>query len=686
MRAPEKTNLHSVPYDILYHIIDEIDLSDFSNLSKANRTLYNLLQNDLLAKRNIKRHGRYSKEAKLAFAGKITFRQAIGRLHDTRQAVATAKPYSVAVLAYASTFIYGDGVLSYVTNNEIRVLNVHKADTQEQVVDVQHTLRRIIPAFPQYEAEGCTTQLSFLYYFSGILAILVEIGETNAWLILLDITPGGSKQPKGCKPGRLRFVTRLECTRRLFVRHNGIHLYYGVNSIVDASGELLWAVHWADLTKVNRTGATKRTILDKVAGTDLGHNICFEIFNNHLYAVSNTIDSEEEALNWRSFYEWVCIPPDCNRRRVPAKRLWRRDHLEGPINDTWTEISLRQDEASGKPMILECRREWREGGSDHVRTYYAQPLPPVPAPNEAEPAVAPRATPQSAPSSSLGHPHPAGGTLPNYIHYSSLPLNGPTKEDLERHRRPGQHVHSEYTASCSPKRDFILAKTKYRTYHLSACAFLDLVNDPEPNNRVGVATDRVRLRINARKRKRIDTNDDDANICPSAKRRVCDDKSQIDEVAAVPPDGQHHASDGVLLWPPDNADEELINLLCPSRRATNIHAIADERSLIYSVDTDDPQKQAIILISFDPQIRLPCMRSRSEEAAAAAAAEATKNSSAAAAGIGLLGPENNIKSTQKFSVVSSSPGMPPSKPSSSVRTERAMHLSIDKGYWFDRER
>lgn len=54
MRASEKTKLHSVPYDIFYHIVEDIDLSDFNNLSKANRPLYNLLQNDLLAKRTIK--------------------------------------------------------------------------------------------------------------------------------------------------------------------------------------------------------------------------------------------------------------------------------------------------------------------------------------------------------------------------------------------------------------------------------------------------------------------------------------------------------------------------------------------------------------------------------------------------------------------------------------------------------
>jgi hypothetical protein len=60
MRATEQRNLHSVPYDIFYHIVEEIGLPDYNNLSKANSTLYNLLQNDRLAKRTIKVRGSHT--------------------------------------------------------------------------------------------------------------------------------------------------------------------------------------------------------------------------------------------------------------------------------------------------------------------------------------------------------------------------------------------------------------------------------------------------------------------------------------------------------------------------------------------------------------------------------------------------------------------------------------------------
>jgi hypothetical protein len=599
-----------------------------------------------------------------------------------QQAVAMAEPYSVAVLSYAATFIYRDGVLSYILDNEIRVLNVHRADSTEQVVDVHNILRRIIPTYRQQEAADRSAQITFLHYSSGVLAFLVEIdGDAHAWLILLDVTPGCSR--------RLKFIKQLECTRRLFVRHNGIHLFYGVHSYVDASGELLWAVHWVDLTR-NIKADMPPTVLDKLAGTEIGHNVCFELFDNHLYAVSNTIDSEEEALNWRSYYEWICIPPAFNRRRVRMERIWRRDHLEGPINDTWTEMSLRMDEATGRPMILECRREWREGRSDHVRTYYAEPLrlasePPITGEIQRETEQAePRVTQSSSSLSISTHPFLGSGIAPSNITLPApLPLNGPSAEDLARHKRIGKHVHSEYTGSCCTRKEFILAKTKYRTYNFSARSFVDLVNDPEPNNRVGAATDRLRLRINSRKRKCTLSSGDE-----HASKRSKLDSTPLSSTTAAVTTEKDDESDNVRLWPPDNADEDLIKLLCPTRQATNIYAIADERSLIYSVDTDEPHKQAIILISFDPQIHLPCMRSRRNDG--------TQSALSAPVGISLLGPEDAKKSTSRrqkcsiFSPCSSAAAAAASNSSTSskpsVQTEAAMHLSIDKGYWFDVKR
>lgn len=616
---------------------------------------------------------REAKEAQQAFAAKISFREAISRIYDTKQAVASANPYAVAVLAYASAFLYQGGVLSYYCANEIRTLNVHQAARTEQVLDVRNVFRRIIPAFREDEAQGASVQLSFLYYSAGVLAILAEIGDTNAWLILLDVTPHGP----ACNRGRLRFLRLLECTRRLFVRHNGSHLFYGVYSTVGLSSDPQWSVQWVDLTRNNDELATEPILLDKFAGTDIGQNVCFEIFDNHLYAVTSALDSSEEQLHPESFYEWTCISPASRVRRANIRKTFRRLHTEGPINDTWSEISLRLDEATGRPMITECRREWLQNRTDNVRTYYTEPLM---RPSELSKASAEddsatitreaeqptsRDTPLiSAASSHL--PLITGGAGPSNITVAEFASASSRKTPGGKVIRSNKYKHTEYTDCAVPRRDFILARTKYRAYNPSAAAFVDLINDPEPSTSVGVVQDRLRLRICSRKRKQPT----DENGAPIKRQKQSESLETEEE--------QQYVSNGVKLWPADDADQDVLNLLCPAKRAANVHGAADERTLVYSVDidTDDPHQQAIILVGFDPRIRLPCMRSRMKRKSDGLSVD-TKDRSMDID----LPRVSDIINSSKVSIDDSQHNTPRPR---SVRTEDAMHLSINRGYWFDR--
>ena len=103
-------------------------------------------------------------------------------------------------------------------------------------------------------------------------------------------------------------------------------------------------------------------ILEDFAGSDIGQTVCFEIYQGQLYAVTNQVnfDEDEEMGSWVSFYVWACLPPTSDLERPRLRKIWRRLHIEEPINDTWTTISLRKDESTGRLLILECRREWKE--------------------------------------------------------------------------------------------------------------------------------------------------------------------------------------------------------------------------------------------------------------------------------------------------------------------------------------
>ncbi|KAH8694965.1 hypothetical protein BGW36DRAFT_428864 [Talaromyces proteolyticus] len=686
MIATGKKTLHCLPYDLLYQIVSGIDCFDYINLSRTNRTLYSLLQNDLLAKRSIENTVRESKEAQLAFAQKISFREAIGRIYDVKDAVASASPYSVAVLAYASTFIYQEGVLSYYCANEIRVLNVHQADETEQVLNVRHVLHRIIPTFRGDETRNVSVELSLLHYSAGVLAILVEIGDSSPWLILLDVTPDGSKRPQGCKTGRLKFLRQLECTRRLFVRHNGTYLFYGVYSTIGVLSDPQWVVQCVDLTKGVDQAYGEPTLLDKFAGTDVGQNVCFEIFDSHLYGVTSVSDSDEEQLHWESFYEWVCIAPASCARRAKPERIFRRLHKEGPINDTWSEISLRKDEATGVPMIYECRREWRSGGSDCVRTYYTKDLkrPSEPSAKEKDQSTATttrEAEPTTPRDTSLISAHPViiGGAGPSNINFvvpASTPPLERSKEPSKPPLRIEKNTHSEYTDTTSPRRDFILAKTKYRTYNPSASAFIDLINDPEPSTTVGAVHDRLRLRICSRKRKNPFESDN------TLTKRLKDDSTGD----IIPHSDERYVSNGIKMWPEERADEELIDLLCPAKRAANVHGVADERTLIYSVDieTAEPhqqQQQAIILVNFDSRLRIPSLRNPKRIIPVKSKTQEGKTDAPVGIDLPRLG---DIKDRPKVSVGCDSQAGKMSRPRS-IRKEQALYLLIDKGFWFDRK-
>jgi hypothetical protein len=608
----------------------------------ARKTLYDL-ETDTFQK-----YTAHTKEGRLAFSGKISFRQAIGRLYDIKEAIALAEPYSAAILSYSATFLYREGFLCYLHANEIRVLDVHSGDKEERVFNITNILPRVIPDF----IVGAAAHISLLHYSAGIIAILVEDGQFP-WLIVLDVTTPGHKH------GRVRLRAQLESTRRLFVRHNGTILFYGTHSAVGRHGYHQWAVHIIDLQN-GKPLTEKAVVLEDFAGYDIGQSVCFEIFQDHLYAVSSLVSFEDEEVDWTSFYVWICLPPTGHASRPQLNRVWRRQHREGPINDTWTDMSLREDEATGQPMIYECRREWRNGCSDNIRTYYCRPLP-----FPAEAAVlteSPSVTSLPSPSSSMSSGFSSGSSpsLPSNTMLPDEPLTKTLDENSKPNyappeRRLPRHVHAEYGPEddASQRRDFILARTKYRTYNPSACAFLDLVNDPQQFS--VIPQDRLRVRISSRKRK-----------CPfdDGGRLIPREVSPSGEV--IQGSEERFISRGTKLWPPDDAPEDVSNLLCPSKTAAGIHAVADDRSLVYSINVEGGH-QAIVLISFDPRIRIPSMRPVGEGRKPIDIRQPDA--------IPLVGDYEEKSRSARLSTSGKS----------SFRTEDAMHIAISRGFWFARK-
>jgi hypothetical protein len=447
--------------------------------------------------------------------------------------------------------------------------------------------------------------------------------------------------------------------------------------------------------RTNRNITDKPVKLENFVGSEIGTHVCFEIKDDYLYAVSNQTSFEEEEIDWTSYYICLRFPlSDPKRRRW--RRIWRRQHREGPINDTWTDISLQADESSKQLVIVECRREWHGGGSESSRTYYMQPLVCFDSGSDSDQQAKQMSSSASDRSDS---PAPSEGD-PVYLPVPTLP-DDPLTSTLDSYSKPNyeppkkrlrRHYHPEYAADerpPSPRRDFIRSRTKYFAYNHSACAIVDLVNDPpQQSNLLSRAPDRLRLRIGSRKRKSpIDENGEEG------EKGLLYPPEYLD-VDGMPVEfsDERFESRGIRLWPPEDAPPELLSLLCPSGKAGQVHAASDERSVIYSTQPDlSGGSKPIILINFDPTIRFRGLTrlgiiSPTKEPDKSFAVESKKTQRAI-----------KLRPARSDSVAGgSNPDLDPTrdtdncrptasetqtaKPPSVFRTEPAMYLEISQGY------
>ncbi|KAJ5367761.1 hypothetical protein N7541_001702 [Penicillium brevicompactum] len=554
--------LDTLPFDVFYHIATSLDDRDLIHLSRVNRALHSITQSEQIARKTVENGLLHSKEGQAAMTAQSGYRKAVGLRFAVHEAVATANPYFVACVGYAASFIYNQGHLAYRCQNHIRVLHVHGVATSERVLDLTQVLPHPLHTAGPVPADNVT----LLSYSDDILVFQVTgVSATEDALFVIDMRRSSRPRPV--------FHRSIPASAPIFVRHTRSYLWYGTFTAADGS-DGVWTITGVDL----ETGVRIGIQLDRIVDGDLGQTLCFEMHDEHLYAVSTQVASDDSEIH-SSFYHWFCFAPRESGRKWNG-RFWRREHQEGPINEMWTDLSIRKDEMTGRPVILECRREWRDGKSENHRTYYTQRLP-------APEALAPL----------------SGGAMATPSWVSMVDdLDDDQPYDERPAKRLRRHYHAEYESGSTKRQEFIPARTKHRSYHLGSSTFVDLVNDPASD---GLRSrDRLRLRTVSRKRKSpIDK--DGTEGYPNRLFQP----TQTDAVGR-PIEGSEERFEcrGVHMWPPENATA-VQQLLCPSTRIGSVKSTADERSIIYSIDAPGlpSNHQALILISFDPNIRLPTL-------------------------------------------------------------------------------
>ncbi|KAJ5778347.1 hypothetical protein N7520_001593 [Penicillium odoratum] len=519
--------LESLPWVILFEIAILLDDRDFVHLSRLSRTL-------------------------------------------THESVATAAPYSVAILAYGTDFLYNQGMLCYRIESEIRLLDAHAVEKRERVLGLSVALQSVSPESMGADAVG---RVSLLRYADNILVFRVHAENDRAdnnWagddqsendLFDDDLSEDDLFQPVNDRALRdlivvvdmtshlIRFSKQIPLKTPVFVRQSDTYLWYGIFRATDISNGR-WIVYGVDLRAAEPEPI--ETFRIQAANGALDQSVCFEI-----------------APGEKS-----------DKLRVCNRSLWRREHSEGSINEWWANMSIRTDEITGRPVILECRREWAGNRREHHRTYYSQPLP--------------------IPEEFLAETGEEAAT----DEFESDPLESELSNRHRNEHRPAKRLrhefHAEYEPADSPedRQEFIRARTRHCSYNLAACTYIDLVNDPLPN-RVRL---QERLRLRTRSRNHEDFIDEKDALLP---HNLLSSTTKCNE-GETPITGlkKRYDSHRTYLWPPENASVELRRLLCPPSSFKTLRAVSDERSMVYSVRYPNlpANYRALVLVSFDPQI------------------------------------------------------------------------------------
>lgn len=480
--------------------------------------------------------------------------------------------------------------MCYVDGDVIRILDIHQAAKVEQVIDLNRIGSQV------WKGRKSFARAELLHYQDGILSFLYRSPLSNGkfdteetWLMAINIR---TNIPIA---RRVRLAMIVQ-NSKFFVRHDSRFLYVGTHDGMGSHGHHEWVMQGYDLSNGHPSSSLQ---LPDLFGTDLRQTVIFEICDGYLYAISNQSSFEVEEVDWTSYYHCYRFPLHEPRpERLQQQKIYRRQHREGPINDSWTDLGLHEDERTGHLFITECRREWKAGISTQQRTYYrSDPLAFSDEPEEAD--TGPTMYPEDDP-------------LVKTLDPKSRPHYSETIPRIPRHYQP---------EPITDTKTFILAKTKYRTFIPASSAFFDLVVDDYPPRQPTPTPpaprhwqQQVRLRIGSR-------------ILSSPIDPVTKFLYEPTPIEDPIPDSEEHFTDrGIGLWPPATAHPELLDLLNPAlapdstnKMIGDIFAVADERTLVFMpapMYRPEGENRNIVLVNFDRAIQfrgidgneLPVMR------------------------------------------------------------------------------
>lgn len=422
-----------------------------------------------------------------------------------------------------------------------------------------------------------------LNYADEILALHVAWNSSSSGSYILAIST--TLEPPD--DGRLLGIVRLASSSKLFVRHTANYLYYGTHTGRGDDGHHKWEIYGISLNNNPELPAREKPLLlDNFHGSDIGSTVAFEIHDEYLYAVSNQGTFEVEEIDYTSFYHVVRFPLDSPlpKRVEKDERLYRRQHKQGPIHDSWTDLSLQLDERTNETVIVESRREWVQASSRQSRTFYVTKLD---FGNDDDMAEF---------SDDLDLPE--DDIFRTLLDSSNIPHWKPTP-DLYSWSQ-----HSEFSDTEVSPRSFMLARTKFRAYNYRCSSFLDLVEDDRCCNDPSQPPC-LRLRIGSRRELGLNyprSNDKEKSPIIKPKTNFIDNTTRYRQSA-------------IRMWPPPASrcpcSKQLHGILNPPlpsgspSQTRSVTGVLDEQRFVFMIKagrsygpSDDNTLGTIVVVDF----------------------------------------------------------------------------------------
>ncbi|MCJ1243233.1 hypothetical protein MMC30_000430 [Trapelia coarctata] len=518
-----------------------------------------------------------SKETRRADERRISYREALTNAFRRRRAYAAARPYSALILGRGSDFLYRQGVLTYLRNDVVHIVNVHTASDTELFIDLRSALK--------INAQSEHT-FKLLHFQDNTLAVfhIARSSSAKGHLIVFNT----HLKTMSDRP-RVLLYSPLPTGQKQFVRHNSKTLIYGHYTGTEDSEDDTWRFRAFSLVRASK--GEKQFSLERFSTADIGSNISFEIYDDYFYVVTSQVTVDAEGQDPTSYYGGCRYALSGDESQDPEYwRIWRRQQREGPIHDLWTVLDLQEDENGHGLVISESRREWQDGFSKQKRTFYTEPLV---LGSETGFGLHFKDFMISRKSATGSY----GASANDEDHTVEYMLSEASKHTLPASPRPrrrlARHCQPEYPGASAPDdREFSLANTKYRVYNYSSSTFLDIVVDSEQPSQYPTFQKHIRLRVGSR-RLASPLNEDGFL------------SNTVGEEGSPPPEEDERYRDmGVQLWPPLDAPPELFGLLNNDPGFSKLKAASDERSVVYMATSSDPKLVAsIIFINFDPAIQ-----------------------------------------------------------------------------------